>query len=128
MVKFVKYFSHYLWGRHFLVRTDHGSLRWLQNFKNPEGVVARWLATLGTYDFEIEHRRGAQHGNADGLSRIPRKKCLREECKECKAALNVCSLCSAKQEVLAVEREADKNSASTTRKEEARVPSRRDQT
>ena len=109
VVKFVKYFSHYLWGRHFLVRTDHGSLRWLQNFKNPEGVVARWLATLGTYDFEIEHRRGAQHGNADGLSRIPRKKCFREECQECKAALAVRCLCTTNQKVLVVEKEIDKN-------------------
>ena len=83
VVRFVKHFSHFLWGRPFLVRTDHSSLRWLQNFKNPEGVVARWLATLGVYDFEIEHRKGSLHGNADGLSRIPRKKCLRPECEQC---------------------------------------------
>ena len=93
VVKFVKYFTHYLWGRHFLVRTDHGSLRWLQNFKNPEGVVARWLATLGTYDFTIEHRRGNLHGNADGLSRIPSRKCKREDCQDCDTALRVCALC-----------------------------------
>ena len=114
VVKFVKYFSHYLWGRHFLVRTDHGSLRWLQNFKNPEGVVARWLATLGTYDFEIEHRRGTLHGNADGLSRIPRKKCMREECKECTPELQICSICTTHQ-VAAVSQEAAEDLASTPR-------------
>ena len=37
LVYFVKYFRHYLYGREFTVRTDHGSLRWLMNFKNPEG-------------------------------------------------------------------------------------------
>ena len=58
-----------------MVRTDHGSLRWLTNFKNPEGQVARWLETLSSFTFTIEHRSGRLHGNADGLSRIPSKQC-----------------------------------------------------
>ena len=37
----VKHFHHYLYGRPFLVRSDHGSLRWLINFKNPEGQLSR---------------------------------------------------------------------------------------
>ncbi|PIK34577.1 Retrovirus-related Pol polyprotein from transposon [Apostichopus japonicus] len=51
------------------VTTDHGSLRWLYNFKSPEGQVARWLEVLGTYDFQIETRPGRVHANADALSR-----------------------------------------------------------
>ena len=43
LVYFVKYFRHYLYGKKFTARTDHASLRWLMNFKNPEGQVARWL-------------------------------------------------------------------------------------
>ena len=58
LVYFVKYFRHYLYGREFTVRTDHGSLRWLMNFKNPEGQVARWLEVLSTYTFTVEHRPG----------------------------------------------------------------------
>ena len=46
-------------------------------------MVARWIATLDTYDFQIEHTKGASHGNADGLSRIPRRCCQREECSQC---------------------------------------------
>ena len=42
----VKHFHHYLYGRHFKIRTDHGSLRWLMNFKNPEGQIRRWLQVL----------------------------------------------------------------------------------
>ena len=57
------------------MRTDHGSLRWLLNFKNPEGQVARWLETLSVFDMKIEHRPGTQHRNADALSRIPCKQC-----------------------------------------------------
>ena len=55
------------------MRTDRGSLRWLLNFRNPEGQVARWIQVLGEYDYEVVHRRGRAHGNADGLSRRPCK-------------------------------------------------------
>ena len=65
LVHFIKYFRHYVYGNEFIVRTDHGSLRWLLNFKNPEGQFARW----------IEHRPGRAHGDADGLSRKPCKQC-----------------------------------------------------
>ena len=34
LVHFVKYFRHYLYGKSFTVRTDHGSLRWLMQFKS----------------------------------------------------------------------------------------------
>ena len=76
----VKHFHHYLMGKKFLVRTDHGALRWLMNFKNPEAQVARWIEILGSYNFDIEHRPGRYHGNADGLSRRP---CEGDECKQC---------------------------------------------
>ncbi|CAC5382355.1 unnamed protein product [Mytilus coruscus] len=66
-----KNFHQYLYGRSFTVRTDHGSLRWLVNFKNPEGQLARWLETLGAYDFQIIHRPSRIHSNADALSRRP---------------------------------------------------------
>lgn len=85
VITFVRHFRHYLWGRHFLVRTDHASLIWLKNFKDPEGMLARWLAILDTYDFEIQYRKGKLHSNADSLSRIPvrRRKCKREDCFDC---------------------------------------------
>ena len=68
MVCAVNHFHHYLCGRHFLVRFDHGSLRWLMNFRNLEGQMGRWLAFLNNYDFVIQHRPGKSHGNADALS------------------------------------------------------------
>ena len=75
LVYFVKYFRHYLYGKQFTVRTDHGSLRWLMKFKNPEGQVARWLEFLSSFDMKIEHRPGRSHKNADGVSRIPCRQC-----------------------------------------------------
>ena len=70
-VYFSKYFRHYLYGKQFVARTDHGALKWLHNFKEPEGQVARWLEQLGEFDFVVEHRPGVKHGNADAMSRSP---------------------------------------------------------
>jgi len=55
------------------MRTDHHSLKWLKTFKQPEGILARWIETLSEYDYEIEHRPGRLHSNADALS----------TCKQC---------------------------------------------
>ena len=85
VVESVKYYHHYLLGRHFVVRTDHGSLKWLMRFKNPEGQTWRRIIVLRTYDFEIQHRPGKQHGNANDLSRRPCqgcRHCERQEFKE----------------------------------------------
>ena len=69
IVMFIKQFHHYLYGAHFLVRTDHAALYWLMRKKDPEGQMARWLIFLQSYDMIIEHRPGVRHGNADALSR-----------------------------------------------------------
>ena len=61
VVHFVKHFRHYLLGKKFLVRTDHGSLHWLMNFRNPDGQMVRWLEILAPFDFEIQHRTGRKH-------------------------------------------------------------------
>ncbi|KAL5506599.1 hypothetical protein EMCRGX_G008281 [Ephydatia muelleri] len=71
----IKHFRPYLYGRRFTVRTDHASLRWLQSFHEPEGQVARWLECLSEYDFEVVHRPGTKHTNADALSRMPCPQC-----------------------------------------------------
>ncbi|GBL76562.1 Retrovirus-related Pol polyprotein from transposon 297 [Araneus ventricosus] len=82
IVKSIEHFHHYLFGQEFLLLTDHASLIWLLNFKEPEGQIARWIQRLQEYDFEIQHRKGSSHGNADALSRRP----CRESCKHCSNA------------------------------------------
>ena len=57
----VRHFHNYLYGRKFLVHTDHGALRWLVGFKDLEGQLARWLEILGTYDYEVVYRPGSRH-------------------------------------------------------------------
>ncbi|KAL5496456.1 hypothetical protein EMCRGX_G012740 [Ephydatia muelleri] len=69
----------YLLGREFTLRTDHGSLVWIRNFKEPEGQLARWLERLQEYNFTVVHRQGLRHCNADALSRVPCRQCGRDE-------------------------------------------------
>ena len=53
------------------MRTDHSALQWLRTFNEPVGQVARWLEQIAEYDFEIVHRPGKQHADADAISRYP---------------------------------------------------------
>lgn len=62
------------------VRTDHSSLTWLRNFRDPDGQLARWLEVLAPFNLQIAYRPGKEHGNADGLSRRP---CLDHGCRYC---------------------------------------------
>ena len=38
------HFRSYIRGSQFTLRTDHSSLRWLQKFKNEDGMLARWYS------------------------------------------------------------------------------------
>lgn len=72
VITYLKMFRHYLVGRKFIVRTDHESLIWLLNWKNPTSKqYFAWIEQIMEYDFQIEHRKGSDHINADILSRIP---------------------------------------------------------
>ena len=75
VVFFVRYFKAYLLGKKFLIRTDHAALTWLRKTPEPIGQQARWVEILEEYDFNIQHRPGRAHGNADALSRIPCRQC-----------------------------------------------------
>ena len=80
VVKGIHQFHVYLYGRRFTIRTDHAALKWLLNFRYPEGQVARWLQQLQEYDFKIQHCPGKSHSNADTLSRRP---CPSQSCRHC---------------------------------------------
>ena len=69
LVTHVKKFRQYLLGRSFIIRTDHAALQWLRKTPEPIGQQARWLEILEEFDFQIQHRPGRQHCNADSLSR-----------------------------------------------------------
>ena len=82
MVHFTRYFRHYLLGRKFKIVTDHSALRWLHNFNDPDGLIARWIEKLAAFDYEVQHRPGKSIGHADSLSRIPTESVqLTQECR-----------------------------------------------
>ena len=63
---------YYLLGREFTLVTDHAPLKWMASTKNAR--VTRWFLALQDYRFQVDHRPGREHGNADALSR--REACL----------------------------------------------------
>ena len=71
IVNITRHFKHYLLGRKFQIVTDHRALQWLHNFKDPDGLTARWLVELAAFEYEIVHRSGKRIGHADSMSRIP---------------------------------------------------------
>lgn len=63
----------YLEGYHFIIITDHLSLKWLDSIDNPTGRLARWALELQQYQFTVKYRKGNQNVVADALSRQPRE-------------------------------------------------------
>lgn len=67
----IEKFRCYLEGYYFEVITDHASLIWLDNLKEPCGRLSRWAVRLQQYDFKVIHRKGKEHEAPDALSRDP---------------------------------------------------------
>ena len=74
----VKKFHNYLYGRKFVLVTDHKPLVTLFGPKKAIPPLAaarlqRWAIILSAYAYEIEYKPTSQHANADSLSRLPLK-------------------------------------------------------
>ena len=72
----LKKFHQFLYGRKFILVTDHKPLISMfgSNTATPvlaANSLARWSLMLSQYNYTIEYRPTKQHGNADALSRLP---------------------------------------------------------
>lgn len=64
-----KQFRCYLLGRKFTLVTDHSALRWLLSLNDPSSRLTRWALRLAEFDYDVQHKAGKRHTNADALSR-----------------------------------------------------------
>lgn len=65
----VEKFRPYIEGAKFTIITDHASLLWLKNLKDPSGRLSRWALRLQHYDYVLIHRKGKLNVVPDALSR-----------------------------------------------------------
>jgi len=75
----IKQFRPYLYGRKFIILTDHRPLPWLFNLKDPLSKLARWRILLEEYDYEIKFKPGVLNSNVDALSRMYTIKEIKDE-------------------------------------------------
>ena len=61
---------HYLYGSKIKVKTDHRTLKYFLTQPNLSMKQKRWLATVQSYDFDIEYRKEKENVVADALSRM----------------------------------------------------------
>ncbi|BBH02927.1 transposable element gene [Prunus dulcis] len=71
IVHAIKKWHHYLQGRHFIIKTDHHSLKYFLNHKAHTPFQQKWVTKLLGYDYEIHYRQGSDNKAADALSRFP---------------------------------------------------------
>lgn len=69
LVQAVTKWRHYLIGQHFIIRTNHQSLKHLLEKKLTTPMQHKWLSKLWGLDYEIHYKQGADNRVADALSR-----------------------------------------------------------
>lgn len=66
----VQKWRHYLITRHFVIKTDQKSLKYLLEQRLNTPIQQQWLPKLLEFDYEIQYRQGKDNVAADALSRV----------------------------------------------------------
>ncbi|KAL4574559.1 hypothetical protein LXL04_021392 [Taraxacum kok-saghyz] len=69
LTKVVAHWRPYLWGRIFLIKADHFSLKFLLEQRLTTSPQQHWISKLLGFDFCVEYRAGSLNQAADALSR-----------------------------------------------------------
>ena len=70
LVTAVTKWRHYLEGHHFIINTDHQSLKYLLEQRITTPLQQKWLTKLMGLSYEICYKKGKENVVADALSRI----------------------------------------------------------
>lgn len=65
----VEKWKHYLLGRHFVIRTDQQSLRYITQQREIGADYQKWVRKLIGFDFDIQYKPETANRVADALSR-----------------------------------------------------------
>jgi len=69
-------YRHFLLGRHFIIKSDHISLLFINSLKDSSTCrLFRWMLMIQGFDFEIIYVKGSSHTVADSLSRRDYQEC-----------------------------------------------------
>jgi hypothetical protein len=69
LVQAVRHWRPYLWGRNFIVRTDHYALKFMLDQRLSTIPQTQWISKLFGYDFSVEYKPSKFNIVADALSR-----------------------------------------------------------
>jgi hypothetical protein len=69
LVQAVRHWRAYLWGREFIVKTDHYSLKYLLDQRLTTIPQHQWISKLIGYDFRVQYKPGTSNTVVDALSR-----------------------------------------------------------
>ena len=69
LVQAVCHWRPYLWGRKFIVRTDHYALKFMLDQRLSTVPQHQWISKLFGFDFSVEYRPGRLNTVVDALSR-----------------------------------------------------------
>ena len=64
----MEHFREYLAYAPFVVRMDNNPLKYILTTPNLNATGHRWVGTLASFEFALEHQKGADNGAADTLS------------------------------------------------------------
>src|SRR6218665_1769362 len=65
----VQKFNRYLYGKEFIMETDHCGLQYLKTGSIKNARVMRWYLALQNYTFRVRYIKGSENTLADYLSR-----------------------------------------------------------